>query len=139
MVPPKGNLHQVVQAQLDRASRYFPLVGVIVGAIGAGVTEAAALVLPVSLAILLGMVATVLATGAFHEDGLADTCDGMGGGWDTLQVLSIMKDSRIGSYGAVGVVLVLLFKFTALVEIDHEFGPCRSSGWSCCCSSSRRC
>ena len=111
------------QAQLDRASRYFPLVGVIVGAIGAGVTEAAALVLPVSLAILLGMVATVLATGAFHEDGLADTCDGMGGGWDTLQVLSIMKDSRIGSYGAVGVVLVLLFKFTALVEIDHEFGP----------------
>lgn len=111
------------QAQLDRASRYFPLVGIIVGAIGAGVTEAAALVLPVSLAIMLGMVATIMTTGAFHEDGLADTCDGMGGHWDKLQVLTIMKDSRIGSYGAVGVALVLLFKFNALVEIDGEFEP----------------
>lgn len=111
------------QDQLDQAARYFPLVGVIVGAIGAGVTEAAALLLPVSLAVLLGMVATLLATGAFHEDGLADAIDGFGGGWKKAQVLTIMKDSRIGSYGAIGIGTALLIKYTALTEIDAAFEP----------------
>ncbi len=111
------------QEQLDQAARYFPLVGVIVGAIGAGVTEAAALVLPVSLAILFGMVATLVATGAFHEDGLADTVDGFGGGWDKARILAIMKDSRIGSYGAIAVALALLAKFNARAEIDAAGAP----------------
>ncbi len=109
------------QDQLDHAARYFPLVGVIVGAIGAGVTEAAALMLPVSIAVLLGMAATILATGAFHEDGFSDSCDGFGGGWEKPQVLTIMKDSRIGSYAAVGVVLLLLTKFHALTELNVAF------------------
>ncbi len=109
------------QGQLDHAARYFPLVGVIVGAIGAGVTEAAALMLPVSIAVLLGMAATILATGAFHEDGFSDSCDGFGGGWEKSQVLTIMKDSRIGSYAAVGVVLLLLTKFHALTELHVAF------------------
>jgi len=111
------------QAQLDGATRYFPLVGILVGAIGAATTEAAALALPIGIAVLLGMVATVLATGAFHEDGLADACDGFGGGWDKAQVLAIMKDSRIGSYAAIGLCLALLLKWQALVEIDAGFGP----------------
>lgn len=111
------------QAQLDRAARYFPLVGAIVGLIGAAVTESAALVLPATLAILLGMVATLLATGAFHEDGLADACDGLGGGWDKAQVLSIMKDSRIGSYGAIALGMALLLKFNALLELDAAVPP----------------
>ncbi len=111
------------QQQLDHAARYFPLVGIIVGAIGAAVTEGAALLLPATLAILLGMVATLLATGAFHEDGLADACDGFGGGWEKLQVLTIMKDSRIGSYGAIGIGMTLLIKFTALNEIDALASP----------------
>jgi len=106
------------QAQLDRAARYFPLVGALVGAIGAAATLAAALLLPASIAILLGMAATLLATGAFHEDGLADSCDAFGGGWDKAQVLAIMKDSRIGSYGALAIGLALLIKFNALYEID---------------------
>ena len=55
---------------------------------------------PTAIAVLIGMAATLLATGAFHEDGLADTVDGMGGGWTREDVLRIMKDSRIGSYGA---------------------------------------
>ena len=100
--------------QLNHAARYFPLVGVIVGAIGAAVTLGTLQLWPAPLAVLLGMAATLLATGAFHEDGLADSIDGFGGGWTREQVLAIMKDSRIGSYGAIGIGLVLLAKFEAL-------------------------
>lgn len=111
------------QAQLDRAARYFPLVGALVGAIGAAATLGAALLLPAAIAILLGMAATLLATGAFHEDGLADSCDAFGGGWDKAQVLAIMKDSRIGSFGALAVGLALLIKFQALYAIDARASP----------------
>ena len=107
------------QEQLNHAARYFPLVGVLVGAIGAAVTLLAWMVLPLTLAVLAGMAATLLATGAFHEDGFADSCDGFGGGWDKPQVLAIMKDSRIGSYGSIGIILMLLAKFCALIEINE--------------------
>ncbi|BAO30404.1 adenosylcobinamide-GDP ribazoletransferase [Sulfuritalea hydrogenivorans] len=111
------------QDQLDHAARYFPLIGILIGAIGAGVTELAALALPIGAAVLLGMAATILATGAFHEDGFADSCDGFGGGWDKAQVLAIMKDSRVGSYATLGVGLMLLAKWNGLVELDAAFGP----------------
>lgn len=110
-------------APLERSMRYLPLVGLIVGAIGAGVTELAALVLPVGIAVLLGMAATLLVTGGFHEDGFADSCDGFGGGWDKAQVLAIMKDSRIGNFAALGIGMMLLTKWSALTEIDAAFGP----------------
>lgn len=106
--------------QLNRATRYFPLVGWIVGLIGAAVTWAAAWALPLSIAVLLGMAATLLATGAFHEDGFADSCDGFGGGWTKADVLRIMKDSRIGSYGAIGIGVLLLTKWNALFELDDR-------------------
>jgi len=109
------------QEALDRAARYFPLVGILVGALGGLTFVLAAYVLPVSLAILLSMAATLLVTGAFHEDGLADTVDGFGGGWTREQVLAIMKDSRIGSYGALAVALMLLAKFNALYELPDEW------------------
>jgi adenosylcobinamide-GDP ribazoletransferase len=111
------------QDQLDHAARYFPLIGILIGGIGAGLTELAALALPLGVAVLLGMAATILATGAFHEDGFADSCDGFGGGWDKVQVLAIMKDSRVGSYATLGVGLILLSKWSALTEIDAAFGP----------------
>ncbi|MBI3094426.1 MAG: adenosylcobinamide-GDP ribazoletransferase [Rhodocyclales bacterium] len=111
------------QDQLNHAARYFPLIGILVGGIGAGVTELVALALPIGVAVLLGMAATILATGAFHEDGFADSCDGFGGGWDKAQVLTIMKDSRIGSYAALGVGLILLTKWSALTEFDAALGP----------------
>ena len=111
------------QDQLNHAARYFPLIGILVGIIGAGVTELVALALPIGVAVLLGMAATILATGAFHEDGFADSCDGFGGGWDKAQVLTIMKDSRIGSYAALGVGLILLTKWNALTELDAGLGP----------------
>ncbi len=107
--------------QLNHAARYFPLVGVLVGLIAATTTLVAALMLPVSVAVVLGMAASVLVTGAFHEDGFADACDGFGGGWDKAQVLAIMKDSRVGSYATLGVVLLLLAKWNALVAIAADF------------------
>ena len=111
------------QDQLDPAARYFPLVGILIGGIGAAATELAALALPISVAVAIGMAATILATGAFHEDGFADSCDGFGGGWEKAQVLAIMKDSRIGSYAALGVGLILLTKWNALLELDAAFEP----------------
>ncbi|MDK9723951.1 MAG: adenosylcobinamide-GDP ribazoletransferase [Sterolibacteriaceae bacterium MAG5] len=106
---------------LVRAPRYLPLVGILVGLIGGAATLAASLLLPLSLAVTIGMAATILATGAFHEDGFADACDGFGGGWDKARVLAIMKDSRVGSYGVIGVVLLLLAKWNALMEMEPEF------------------
>jgi adenosylcobinamide-GDP ribazoletransferase len=109
------------QAALDRAARYFPLVGILVGVLGGLTFLLVAFVLPVSLAILSSMAAMLLVTGAFHEDGLADAVDGFGGGWTREQVLAIMKDSRIGSYGALAVALMLLAKFNALYELPDDW------------------
>jgi adenosylcobinamide-GDP ribazoletransferase len=103
--------------QLNHAARYFPLVGLIVGALGGAVTVAALYLWPPLVAVLLGMATTLLATGAFHEDGLADSIDGFGGGWAREDVLRIMKDSRIGSYGAIGIGMVLLMKAATLAEL----------------------
>lgn len=103
--------------ELNRAARYFPLVGMGVGLVAAGVLAAASLLLPPMLAVLLSMAASILLTGAFHEDGLADAADGFGGGCEPDQVLAIMQDSRIGSFGTVALVLVLLSKFAALLTL----------------------
>lgn len=103
--------------RLNHAARYFPLVGWIVGGVGAGSYLAFATALPNMLAVLLSMAVTIRLTGAFHEDGWADACDGLGGGRDRMQILAIMKDSRIGTYGTLGLVLMLLAKAAALVEL----------------------
>lgn len=105
------------QEWLHHASRYFPLVGIVVGAIGASVYAAAALFLPAPVAAVLSTAATIYATGAFHEDGFADSCDGLGGGMTRERVLEIMKDSRVGAYGAIGVVCILGAKCTALAML----------------------
>jgi len=101
------------------SARYFPLVGALVGLCGALVYGVAILFFPPSVAVLLSMVATVLLTGAFHEDGFADVCDGFGGGYRREQILSIMKDSRVGSYASVGLILLLAIKFHALEALDN--------------------
>ena len=108
---------------LNRSARYFPAVGLLIGGIGALVYLGAALFWPQPVAVLLAMAATIHATGAFHEDGLADTVDGLGGGWDRLRILEIMKDSRVGSYGVVATVLALLGKFTLLISLDGALVP----------------
>jgi len=104
-------------AWLQHASRYFPLVGVVVAAVAAGVYYAAALVLPAPVAAALSTAASIYITGAFHEDGFADTCDGLGGGMTKERALEIMKDSRVGAYGAIGIVCMLATKLSALAML----------------------
>ena len=102
---------------LNAAARYFPLVGVFVGGFGALVYLAALRVLPAGVAVLLSMAATLVATGAFHEDGLADCCDAFGGGYRRDDVLRIMHDSRIGAFGAIALVVALALKWQTLAAM----------------------
>ena len=102
---------------LRESARHFPAVGACIGAVGAAVLWAAALLFPLPVAVVLSMAATVLLTGAFHEDGLADTCDALGGAVSRERALEIMKDSRIGTYGAVGLLLVLGLKAVTLAAL----------------------
>lgn len=102
---------------LNKASRYFPLIGWIVGAIAFGVYAAASWLWNAEIGIVFSMIASVLVTGAFHEDGFADVCDGFGGGWTKTKILTIMKDSAIGAYGAIGLVLLFLLKYMSLVTL----------------------
>jgi adenosylcobinamide-GDP ribazoletransferase len=108
-------------AQLQGTARYFSLVGVFVGGVGALAFWAASLILPAPLPALLSIVATLLLTGAFHEDGLADTFDGLGGGATRERALEIMKDSRLGTFGMVALVLALLIKIAALNAFPIAF------------------
>ena len=83
---------------LNKATKYFPLIGWIVGIIAVLVFVGANYLFNPSIAIIISMAASVLLTGAFHEDGFADVCDGFGGGWTKEKILMIMKDSRVGAY-----------------------------------------
>ena len=104
---------------LNKASRYFPLIGWIVGGICFGVFYVSSTLFSVEIALVLSMIAGILTTGAFHEDGFADVCDGFGGGWTKEKILLIMKDSAIGAYGTIGLVLLFLLKFQALYSLVH--------------------
>lgn len=102
------------ESDLNHSAQYFPLIGILVGAVGAFVFWLSDFLLPLEVAVLLSVASTVLLTGAFHEDGLSDAVDGLGGGQGKEQALTIMTDSRIGSYGAIALVLALLTKYQAL-------------------------
>jgi adenosylcobinamide-GDP ribazoletransferase len=99
---------------LNKASKYFPVVGIIVGSVSAFVYWLLQLIFPTEIALIFSMIASILTTGAFHEDGFADVCDGFGGGWTKEKILLIMKDSRLGTYGVVGLGLILLLKWSVL-------------------------
>jgi adenosylcobinamide-GDP ribazoletransferase len=101
---------------LKQSARHFPAVGLLVGAVAALVLVLAQVLFPPAVAVGLSMAATLLLTGAFHEDGWADTCDALGGGASIgrERALLIMKDSRIGTYGTVGLVLMLGLKAATL-------------------------
>ena len=101
---------------LNRASRYFTLVGWLLGGLVALVFLAADYLFSNSISLWLAMAFSLLLTGAFHEDGLADTADGFGGAFAREKKISIMKDSRIGTYGATALVMALLGKYLLLIE-----------------------
>jgi adenosylcobinamide-GDP ribazoletransferase len=114
---PLGLNTMPVPGSLARAMGMFPLVGVVIGGIGAAVYALAHVILPAGIAALLALAATILATGGLHEDGLADTADGFGGGADRERKLVIMRDSRIGTFGVLAIGLSLALRATALAEI----------------------
>jgi len=107
---------------LARSMAMFPLVGVLVGGIGGAVYALAHLLLPAAIAALLALATTILVTGALHEDGLADTADGFGGGGDRAGKLAIMRDSRIGTFGMIALTLALGLRAVALAEIGVATG-----------------
>ncbi|WP_027393822.1 adenosylcobinamide-GDP ribazoletransferase [Aquimarina latercula] len=108
---------------LRKSSKYFPLVGILIGGIGASIFYGFSFLFSLEISLLLSMFSTIYATGAFHEDGFADVCDGFGGGWTKEKILLIMKDSRLGTYGTIGILLLLAIKFSALREIAPVYIP----------------
>jgi adenosylcobinamide-GDP ribazoletransferase len=105
---------------LQHAARYFPLAGLVVALPCCVVYLLSSFLFPLPVAVVLSTVTGVYVTGAFHEDGFADSCDGLGGGQSTERVLEIMKDSRIGTYGAVGMGLMLALKCLALAYLPSR-------------------
>ncbi|WP_316635750.1 adenosylcobinamide-GDP ribazoletransferase [uncultured Flavobacterium sp.] len=101
---------------LNKATRYFPVIGWIVASISFLAFYLFSFFLSTETAVILAIIASILTTGAFHEDGFADVCDGFGGGWTKEKILVIMKDSAIGAYGAIGLVVLFLLKFKLLSE-----------------------
>jgi len=102
---------------LSQSSRYFSLIGLLLGAILAFSYFAVTTIFSAQISILLMMSLSLFLTGAFHEDGLADMADGFGGGYSKEQCLAIMKDSRIGTYGAVTLIMAFALKFTLLMTL----------------------
>jgi len=130
-IPVTGRLADWVgysPAMLRASAGHFPGVGVLVGGVVAAFTAWLLMALPATgsaplVAAALGTVLSVLITGAFHEDGLADVADGLGGSADRQRALDIMKDSRVGAFGAITVVLALLSKVALLGLLGDVSGP----------------
>lgn len=110
-------------SQLPRAAIYLPLIGSLVGGASAMVFYFAQFFWSQTLSILLAIIAGIFVTGAFHEDGFADVCDGFGGGYEKERILQIMKDSAIGVYGALGLGLLMPLKISALLSLPLEKLP----------------
>jgi len=105
-----------------RASRYFAAVGALVGLGGGLVWWLAGQVAPAAVAAGLALAAMIWLTGALHEDGLADCADGLGGGKTGPQALEIMRDSRVGSYGALALVFSVGLRWAALAALAPGWG-----------------
>ena len=120
---PVGKHVPYSEEYLNSSSKHLPIIGWFVGTMSALIFYGLSFILPIHLAILFSMVGSILITGAFHEDGFADVCDGFGGGWTKEKILTIMKDSRIGAYGMIGMSILLLSKFISLSELQVKIIP----------------
>lgn len=120
---PVGGHGEWNQEYVNKATSYLPVIGLLVGGFGGLVFFGSSYLFPQTVAIVLSMMATVLLTGAFHEDGFCDVCDGFGGGYSKEQRLVIMKDSRSGAYAVVGASLLMLLKFTSLSSLPVALIP----------------
>lgn len=102
---------------LSRAAKFFPVVGLVVGAAVVGIYRLLSPHLPIAIVALLIVFFSVLVTGGLHEDGLADAADAFGGGWSRQQTLEIMKDSRVGSFGALAIVFSVAGRILLLANL----------------------
>lgn len=102
---------------LSESLRFFPLVGGLVGLANVTVWWVSSHWFPQPIAVGLMLAASLLITGAFHEDGFADTCDGLGGGNTRERALAIMKDSRIGAFGALGLIVLIGLKWSVFLAL----------------------
>lgn len=110
---------QIPPGAMARSMWLFPLVGGVIGAIVAEIYNLAHHALPEWPSAALALTTGVILTGALHEDGLADCADGFGGGRDKESKLTIMRDSRIGTYGALALILSILLRASALTKLHH--------------------
>lgn len=124
-VLPVGAAQMTPADELQRSRAYFPLVGACLGAIAAVVDVATRVVLPPMVTTVLVLAVLAFLTGGLHLDGLMDSCDGLFGWRTPPERLAIMRDSRVGSYGVAGGVLVLLLQFACLSSLT---GWLRSGG-----------
>ncbi len=115
-------------ARLQRAQALLPWVGLLIGAIGAAALVLAAQLWPPAVAALAALAVQVYSTRALHEDGLADACDGLGGGYDTMRVLAIMHDARIGAFGAIALFFALALQWAAISALLIQAGATLTAG-----------
>lgn len=110
--------------------RYFPLVGGMIGVITVGLIWSTAWIWPVWLAVLIALALELRLTGAMHEDAVADCCDAFGGGWTRERVLEIMKDSRLGTYGVLGLVSAVAIRAGATIQLLLSTGSVDVLRWA---------
>ncbi len=118
---PLPGRREVSPEELGRATTYFPVVGLIIGLILAGLNWLLSLILPSAVVNALLIVVLVIITGALHLDGFVDTCDGIAGHKAVEDRWRVMHNSRAGAFGIVGVVLLLLVKYVSLNSIPEVF------------------
>jgi adenosylcobinamide-GDP ribazoletransferase len=109
--------------QLPQAAVFLPVIGWLVGGLSGAAFYLAASLWPPTVAAVIALIAGIWITGAFHEDGFADVCDGFGGGYGKQRILEIMKDSAIGVYGTLGLMLLLLLKVGLLGSLEIRIAP----------------
>jgi adenosylcobinamide-GDP ribazoletransferase len=111
---------QVGPDDLANSAVFFPLVGLLVGAGAVGLNHLLSRFVSRGVMVVIILAFLVVVTGGFHEDALADAADGFGGGWSKDQILSIMRDSRVGSFGALAITLALLARFVFLSDLPPQ-------------------
>lgn len=109
--------------RLPQTGIYLPLIGWLIGGLTGLSYYLASQVWGQTVSVILALIAGILLTGAFHEDGFADVCDGFGGGYGQERILEIMKDSRTGAYGVLGLLLIISLKISALSDLPSKSLP----------------
>ncbi len=113
---------EAARVGLGRAVAWFPLIGALVGAVTAGTMLLVERFWPRVVAVIVALIVEAWLTGAFHEDAVADFCDGIGGGRDPAHTRQIMKDGRIGTFGALGLALAVALRAALMCSLDAAYG-----------------